>query len=221
MPFTRTRISPVGRPVWYAGVDAEPGSLLTGDLTIEQDQNDNGWFGVRVTGNTLTLLRVEDLLPAVHDTFCTRKNLTPDVRLPCGCRDRAVARHELEPMSEEDRKTLAVVIGMFPIPVSIAGRPDISTGLRTVEDREDLIARITDAGFRRTPFAAEHEPLDQKALEVAIGYDVTTVRVDNEFHRTFRTGNDRDDTVHRILTAGYRLHPTVRAAHHTLEGATA
>jgi hypothetical protein len=221
LPFTRTRTSPVGRTVWYAGDDAKPGSLLTGDLTIEQDQNERGWFGVRVTSNVLTPLRVEDMLPAVHDTFCTRKNLTPDVRLPCGCRSRAVARHGLEPMSEEDRKILTVVIGMNPIPVSIAGRPDITSGIRTVEDREDLITRITDAGYRRTPFAAEHDAVEQKALEVAIGYDATTVRVDNEFHHTFRTGIDRDDTVHRILTAGYRLHPTVRTAHPTLAGATA
>jgi hypothetical protein len=198
LPFTRTRTSPVGRTVWYAGDDAKPGSLLTGDLTIEQDQNERGWFGVRVTSN-----------------------LTPDVRLPCGCRSRAVARHGLEPMSEEDRKILTVVIGMNPIPVSIAGRPDITSGIRTVEDREDLITRITDAGYRRTPFAAEHDAVEQKALEVAIGYDATTVRVDNEFHHTFRTGIDRDDTVHRILTAGYRLHPTVRTAHPTLAGATA
>ncbi|WIE81037.1 hypothetical protein [Curtobacterium sp. MCSS17_016] len=221
MPFTRTRTSPVGRTVWYAGTDAKPGSLLTGDLTIEQDQNENGWFGVRVTSNVLTPLRVEDMLPAVHDTFCTRKNLTPDVRLPCGCRTRAVTRHGLEPMSEEDRKILTVVIGTLPIPVSIAGRPDVHSGIRTIEDREELITRITDAGFRRTPFAGDHDPLERKALEVAIGYDATTVRVGDEFIRTFRTANDRNDTVHRILTAGYRLHPTVRAAHPALEGATA
>lgn len=221
MPFTRTRTSPVGRTVWYAGTDAEPGSLLTGDLIIEQDRNEHGWFGVRVSGNVLTPLRVEHLLPAVHDSFCTRRNLTPDVRLPCGCRNRAVARHRLDPMSEEDRKILAVVIGMNPIQVSIVGRPDLHSGHRTIEDREDLISRITDAGFRRTPFAGDHDPLERRALEVAIGYDATTVRVGNDIHRTFRTGTDRDDTVHRILTAGYRLHQVVRAAHPTLAGATA
>ncbi|MGW8431395.1 hypothetical protein ACWGJ9_09735 [Curtobacterium citreum] len=218
MPFTRTRTSPVGRTVWYAGADAAPGSLLAGDLTIAEDQNPNGWFGVAVASNVLTPLRIEEMLPAVHDTFCAGRT---DGSTACGCRSRAVARHGAEPMSEEDRKILTVVIGVNPISVSIVGRPDLHTGHRTIEDREALIASITDAGFRRTPFAAEHDPLEQRALEVAIGYDATTVRVAGDIHRTFRTATDRDDTVHRILTAGYRLSEDVRAAHPTLEGATA
>ena len=52
MPFTHTRTSPVGRTVWYAGTDAQPGSLHTGDLTIYAEPNPAGFYGIRVTANT-------------------------------------------------------------------------------------------------------------------------------------------------------------------------
>ncbi|WIB65480.1 hypothetical protein [Curtobacterium sp. MCBD17_040] len=92
MPSTTYGIrSAAGRKVWYAGTDAKPGSLLTGDLTVT-DLLANGSYSVQVTGNTLTVLSEQQMLPAVHDPLCTRKGETPITRIPCGCRDRALAR---------------------------------------------------------------------------------------------------------------------------------
>jgi hypothetical protein len=217
MTFTRTRISPVGRTVWYAGTDAEPGSLLAGDLTIAQDENTNGLYGVRVASNILTSLRADDLLPAKHDQFCQ----DPSITVSCGCRRRAVARQHLDPMSEEDRKILMTVIGVFPVTVSITNQPETTTGIRSVEDRKNITDRVIAAGFRRVPLADDATDTDRRALTDAIGYDPASVRIGNEFIRVFRTAIDRDDLVHRILTSGCRLHPAVAAEHPTLEGATA
>ena len=208
MPFIHTRTSPVGRTVWYAGTDAQPGSLLTGDLTIHAEPNPAGFYGVRVTANTLTSLREEEMLPARHDGFCVAADSAPGT---CGCRYRAIACFNVPEQSALDSAVLGQAIGLFPISVSIAGRPDITDGVRSVEDRKNLREQVTDAGFRRVNDAPPATPSDRKALEFAIGYDPVLVRVGGESIRTYRTATDRDDTVHRILAAGFRLHPTITA----------
>lgn len=52
---------------------------------------------------------------------------------------------------DRQRRALEVAIGYSPVRVSIAGHPGIGYTHRTAEDRDDLVTRILDAGFRVGP----------------------------------------------------------------------